>query len=89
MISFASICQIVKMIFINPTTIFRRLMKYRWDPEASALVPDRLSDLQKQARVIISKELLKLIKSMKRHLWKYIVMLYEAWFYFSAGHEWI
>jgi hypothetical protein len=29
MISFASICQIVKMIFINPTTIFRRLMKYR------------------------------------------------------------
>jgi hypothetical protein len=59
------------MTFISPTTLFHRLMKLldfvlkwvRW-------VPHRLSDLQKQARVIMSKELLKLLESMWYHSWK-------------------
>jgi hypothetical protein len=84
MITFASIRQITKMTFIPPTTEFRRLMKslhfalkrLRW-------VPHKLSDLQKQARVIMSKELLKLLESMRHHSRKSIVTLDEAWFGFS------
>jgi hypothetical protein len=50
-------------------------------------VPQRLSNLQKQARIIISKELLKLLESMRYHSWKYIVTLNEAWFYLSNDPE--
>jgi hypothetical protein len=81
MMSFASIRQIVKTTFIPPTTVFRRLTKslhfvlkrLRW-------VPRKLSDLQKLAQVIKSKELLKLLESMRHHSWKYRVTLGEAWF---------
>jgi hypothetical protein len=31
----------------------------------------------------MSKELLKLLESMRHHSWKYIVTLNEAWFYLS------
>jgi hypothetical protein len=42
-----------------------------------------LSDLRKHTQVILSKELLKLLESMRYHSWKYIVTLDEAWFYLS------
>jgi hypothetical protein len=78
---FASIRQIAKMTFIPPTAIFRRLAKsphfvlkrLRW-------IPHRLSDLQKQIRVIMSKELLELFEPMRHYLWKYKVILDEPWF---------
>jgi hypothetical protein len=57
MIPFASLRQIAEMTFIRPTTVFRRLTKslhfvlkrLRW-------VPYRISDLQKQTQIIMSKE---------------------------------
>jgi hypothetical protein len=81
MMSFASIREIAKMIFIPLLTEFRRftkslhfvLKRLRW-------VPHRLSDGPKQARVIMLKELLELLESMRHHSWKYIVTLDEAWF---------
>jgi hypothetical protein len=65
MMPFVSIHQIAKMTFIPFATIFRCLTKslhfvlkrLRW-------IPHSLSALQKQARVIMSKELLKLLESM-------------------------
>jgi hypothetical protein len=42
-----------------------------------------LSNLQKWARVIMSKKSLKLLESMRDHPWKYIVRLKDAWFYLS------
>jgi hypothetical protein len=65
MMSFASIRQVAKMTFISPTTGFRRLTKslhfvldrLRW-------VLHRLSNLPKQARVIMSMELLNLLEYM-------------------------
>jgi hypothetical protein len=50
-------------------------------------VPYRISDLQKQTQIIMSKEWLKLLESMRNHSWKYRKMLDEAWFYFSIEHE--
>jgi hypothetical protein len=80
-ISFASIRQIAKMTFIPPTTGFRRLTKsIHFVLKRLCWIPHRLSDLQKQARVIMSKELLKLLEFMRHHLWKYIMTLDEAWF---------
>jgi len=84
MMPFASIRQIAKMTIIPPTTVFRRLTKsLHFVLKRLHWVPHRLSDLQKQARVIMSKELLKLLESMRHHSWKYIVTLDEAWFYLS------
>jgi hypothetical protein len=76
------------MTFIDPTTLFRSLTKschvvlkrLRW-------LPDRISDLQRQARVIMWEELLKLTESMRHHLWKCIATLDEAWFYLFPDRE--
>jgi hypothetical protein len=76
---FASIRQIVEMIFIPPTTVFRRwtksihiiLKRLRW-------VPHRPSNLLKQARGTMSKQLWKMLESMRHHSWKYIVTLDKA-----------
>jgi hypothetical protein len=68
MIPFVSICQIAKMILIPSTTEFHRLMKsFHIILKRLHWVPLRLSDLQKQARIIMSKELLKLLESMRHH----------------------
>jgi hypothetical protein len=66
MMPFRFVRQIAKMTFIPPTTAFRRLTKslhfalnrLRW-------APHRLSYLHKQARVIMSEEVLKLLESMR------------------------
>jgi hypothetical protein len=84
MMPFVSIRQIVKMTCIPPATVFRRLAKsphfvlkrLRW-------IPHRLSDLGKQARIIMPTELLKLLEYMRHHPWKSIVTLDEAWFSIS------
>jgi hypothetical protein len=82
MMPFASIRQIAKMTFIPLTTIFRRLTKsLRFVLKRLRSIPHTLSDLQKQARVVMSKELLKLLESMRNHSWEYIVTLNEARFY--------
>jgi hypothetical protein len=80
--SFAAVCQIAKMTFIPPITRFCRLTKsLHFVLKRLSWVPHRLSDLQKQARVIMSKGLLKLLESMRHHSWKYIVRFDEGWFY--------
>jgi hypothetical protein len=62
-ISFALIHQIAQMIFIPPTIMFHRLKKLlHFVLKRLHSVHHRLSDLQKQARVIVSKDLLKLLK---------------------------
>jgi hypothetical protein len=82
MMPLVSIHQIAKITFIPSTTVFRRLMKsLHFVLKRLHFVPHRLSDLQKQARAIISKELLKLLESMRHHSWKSTVMLDEAWCY--------
>jgi hypothetical protein len=50
-------------------------------------VAHRLSNLQKQARIIMWKELLKLPEFMKYHSPRYRVALDKAWFYLSTDHE--
>jgi hypothetical protein len=79
MMPFASICQSAKKTFIPPTTTFRRLrkslhfvLKYlRWTLH-------RLSYLQNQDRIIVSKDVLELLEFMRHHSWKWIVTLGEA-----------
>jgi hypothetical protein len=84
MMPFISIRQIAKMTFIPPTTGFRRLTKsVHFVLKRLCWIPHKLSDLQKQARIIMSKELLKLLEFMRHHSWKYIMTLDEAWFDFS------
>jgi glycosylphosphatidylinositol transamidase (GPIT) subunit GPI8 len=46
-------------------------------------VPHRLSDFQQQAQVIMLKELLKLLESMRHYSWKSRVTLDEGWFCLS------
>jgi hypothetical protein len=78
---FASIHQISKIILIPSPTAFRRLTKLlHFVLKKLPWIPLRLSDLQKSARVIRSKEVLKLFRSMRYHSWKCIVTLDEAWF---------
>jgi hypothetical protein len=75
MMPFAPIRQIAEMTVIPVTFVFRRLTKsLDFVLKRSRWVPHILSDLQKQARIIMSKELLKLLESMRHHLWKYIVL---------------
>jgi hypothetical protein len=84
MMSFAFIRKIAKMAFILPTTAFRRLTKsLHFVLERFCWVPHKLSDLQKQAWVIISKESQKLLESMRHHSWKYMMTRDEAWFCLS------
>jgi hypothetical protein len=79
MIPFASIRQIAKMTFIRPTTVFRRLMKsLHFVLKRLPGISRRLSDLPRQARVIISKELLKLLEFIRRHSWKCMLRLEET-----------
>jgi hypothetical protein len=81
---FAYIRQIAKMTFISPGTRFRPLTKLlHFAKKRLRSVPQRLSDLPKHARAIMSKELLKLLESMGHHLWKFILTLDEAWFHRS------
>jgi hypothetical protein len=96
MMSFASIRQITKMIFIPPATVFRRLTKslhvvlkrLPWVPHGfSDLRIFGSSDLQNQVRVIMPKELLRLLEFMRHHSWKYMMTRSEAWFYLSPDHE--
>jgi hypothetical protein len=88
MMPFASIRQITTMTFIPSTTVFRRLTKLlRFVLKQLPSVPRRLSDLQKQARVIMSKEFWKLLESRRHHSWKHVVTLDEDWFDLSSGPE--
>jgi hypothetical protein len=88
MMPFASIRQIVKMAFIPLTTVFCHLTKsFHFVLKRLRWLPHRLSDLQKQARLIMPKELLKLLGFMRYHSWKQIVTLDEVWFYLSTDHE--
>jgi hypothetical protein len=69
MIPFASIRHIDKMVFIPHTTLFLCLTKsFHFALKHLRWVPHRLSDLQREARVIMSKELLTLLESMRHHL---------------------
>jgi hypothetical protein len=78
---FASIPRIAQMNFIPPTAVFRGLTKpLHFVLQRLRLVPHRRSDLQKRPEVIMSKELLKLLESMRHHSWKYLKTLAETWF---------
>jgi hypothetical protein len=46
-------------------------------------IPHRPSEIQKQTRVTPSKRFLDLLRSIQHQVWKYLVKLNEAWFYFS------
>jgi hypothetical protein len=84
----ASIRQIAMTAFIPPTTVFHRLTKSLcFVLKQLPWVPYRLSDLQNQARVIMPKESLKLLDSMRYHSWKDIVTLDVAWFDLFIDHE--
>jgi hypothetical protein len=70
MVSFASIRQIAKMTFIPVITVFRRLTKsLHFALKRVHSVLHRFSNLRKQAPVIISQYLLKLLESMRYHSW--------------------
>jgi hypothetical protein len=85
MMTFASIHQIAKMTFNPPTTGFRRLTKsLHFALKRLHWVPHRFSNLQKQVRVTMPKELLKLLESIRYDSWKSIVAFDEAWFYVST-----
>jgi hypothetical protein len=65
MMLFASIHQIATMTFILPVTGFCRFTKsFHFVLKRLRWVPHRLLDLHKQAQIIMSKELLRLLESM-------------------------
>jgi hypothetical protein len=79
---FVSIRQIAKITIIHPVTVFRRLTKsFHFALERLCWIPHKFSVDQKQTRVIMSKELLKLFEFMRHHPWKYRVRPDDIWFY--------
>jgi hypothetical protein len=80
----SSLSHITKRILIPMSTVRyhlvnssgNRIRNIRW-------VPHSPSSSQKQARVEMSQDLFQVLRFAKRHDWKYIVILAEAWFYFS------
>jgi hypothetical protein len=88
MMPFASIRRVARMTFIPLANVFCCLTKsLQFVLKRLRSVTHRLSDLQKQARVIKSKESLKLLHSMRCHSWKYVMTFDEAWFYISIDRE--
>jgi hypothetical protein len=82
MMPFVSVRQILKMAIIPPTLAYRRLTKsLHFFLRQLFWAPHRFSHLQEHARVIMSKDLLKLLESRRHHSWKYIMTLDEARFY--------
>jgi hypothetical protein len=68
MMRFAFIRQIVKVTFIHLNSVFSRSTKsLHFILKGQRSVPRRLSDLQKQALVIMSKKLLKRLESLTHH----------------------
>jgi hypothetical protein len=50
-------------------------------------VPHRPSDIEKEARVEKSEDVLQLLLSMKHQSWKFIVTLDDAWLYLYPEFE--
>jgi hypothetical protein len=69
------------------TVRYRLMNKMTYKLKHCKWVPHRLSEAQKQTRVATSKRLLDLLRSVHHQGWKYLVILDEAWFYFSNQHE--
>jgi hypothetical protein len=49
--------------------------------------PSQVIEAQKQTRVATSKRFLDLVGSVQHQGWKYLVILDEAWYYFSNQHK--
>jgi hypothetical protein len=85
---FLSIRELAKLTCIPRTTIHRHLTKsfdfvlkhLRW-------VPHRLTHIQKNQRVELSKELLCQLRSMQHQGWQFIITFDESWFYLATDHE--
>lgn len=85
---FASIRQIAQRAGIPKSTVHYHLtvilnfknMNLKW-------VPHSLTDEQKAKRILISKQLLKKLRSAKHHSWNYFLTGDESWFYLSYEHE--
>jgi hypothetical protein len=81
---FSSLRQIAKRIFIPMGTVrYHSVNSSGYRIRNILWVPHSLSSSQKQARVEMSQDLLPVLRLAKDHVWKYIVTLDEAWFYFS------
>jgi hypothetical protein len=81
---FTSLRQIVKRVLILMSTVRYHLVNslgYRIRNIRS--VPHSLSSSQKQAHVEMTQDFLEVLRLPKHHVWKYIVTLDKAWFYFS------
>lgn len=85
---FASLRQIEEMTGIPKSTVeFHLTQKLKFKNVLLKWIPHRLNEGQKEERVSISKELLKILRSAKHRGWKYFVTGDESWFYFSYDHD--
>lgn len=85
---FLSVRQIAKRTGIPKSTVFDRMTsKLGYISKHLKWIPCLLSDEQKQNRVIISIDLLKVIQKQERQGWKYFVTGDESWFYLSYDYE--
>jgi hypothetical protein len=85
--SFASRQQLLKRILIRMTAIQYHLAnKMTYKIKHCKWVAPRLSATPKWTRVTPSRSLSDLPHSLQNQGWKYIVMLNEAWLYFSNKH---
>ena len=85
---FLSIRQIAKKTGIPKRSIYIRLTNYLgYVSKHLKWVPHLLSELQKQNRVTISIDLLRILEKAQRQGWKYFVTGDESWFYLCYDYE--
>jgi hypothetical protein len=78
---FASVRQIFRVILLSKSTGSMHLSEsFGFISERLRCVPHRLSDIEKEARVEKSEDLLQQLLSMKHQSWNDIVTLDEAWY---------
>ena len=85
---FSSIRELAKLTCISTTTVHQHLtqslgfvMKHlHW-------VPHALTEIQKAQRVVLSKQLLRELRSVKHQGSQFIITLDESWFYLATDHE--
>jgi hypothetical protein len=85
---FSSLHHIAKEIFVPMDMVQSYLVNsLRCQVRNIRWVLHSLSSIQKQACVEMSQDLLQVLRLAKHHALKYIVMLDEAWFYFSSHFD--
>jgi histone-lysine N-methyltransferase SETMAR len=85
---FASVRQLSRLTHLPRMTVYNRLTQtlgftarhLRW-------VPHILSGIQKETRVELSKQLLKVLEVQEDRAWHDIITLDESWFYLTTEHE--